>query len=142
MDLVNVIVRPLFSEKSYQLKSEEIKKYVFEVNKNANKYEIALAFQMIYGIAPEKINIVNRKPTPTRTGTRKPGMTKFKKIAYITLPKGVDIAFEEEETKETTKADKKESKKELKKIDKEVSTKTAPKKGVLSKLVKTSPKSK
>lgn len=139
MDLVNVILRPLFSEKSYQLKSEEIKKYVFEINKNANKYEIALAFQMIYGVVPEKINIVNRKPTPTRTGTRKPGMTKFKKIAYITLPKGVDIAVEEEEIKET-KTDKKESKKEVAKIEKEVSAK--PKKGVLSKLVKTSPKAK
>ncbi|MDE5553326.1 MAG: 50S ribosomal protein L23 [Malacoplasma sp.] len=139
MDLVNVILRPLFSEKSYQLKSEEIKKYVFEINKNANKYEIALAFQMIYGVVPEKINIVNRKPTPTRTGTRKPGMTKFKKIAYITLPKGVDIAVEEEEIKES-KTDKKENKKEVAKIEKEVSAK--PKKGVLSKLVKTSPKAK
>lgn len=139
MDLVNVILRPLFSEKSYQLKSEEIKKYVFEINKNANKYEIALAFQMIYGVVPEKINVVNRKPTPTRTGTRKPGMTKFKKIAYITLPKGVDIAVEEEEIKES-KTDKKENKKEVAKIEKEVSAK--PKKGVLSKLVKTSPKTK
>ena len=139
MDLVNVILRPLFSEKSYQLKSEEIKKYVFEINKNANKYEIALAFQMIYGVVPEKINVVNRKPTPTRTGTRKPGMTKFKKIAYITLPKGVDIAVEEEEIKES-KTDKKENKKEVAKIEKEVSSK--PKKGVLSKLVKTSPKTK
>lgn len=139
MDLVNVIVRPLYSEKSYQLKSEEIKKYVFEVNRNANKYEIALAFQMIYGVVPEKINIVNRKPVPTRTGTRKPGMTKFKKIAYITLPKGVDIAIEEE-TKETTKNEKKENKKELNKIEKEVSAK--PKKGVLSRLIKTSPKAK
>lgn len=139
MDLVNVIVRPLYSEKSYQLKSEEIKKYVFEVNKNANKYEIALAFQMIYGVVPEKINIVNRKPVPIRTGTRKPGMTKFKKIAYITLPKGVDIAVEEE-TKES-KADKKENKKELSKIEKEVSAKPK-KKGFLSRIVKTSPKAK
>lgn len=140
MDLVNVIVKPLYSEKSYQLKSEEIKKYVFEVNKNANKYEIAIAFQMIYGVIPEKINIVNRKPVPTRTGTRKPGMTKFKKIAYITLPQGVDIAMEEEEIKDS-KTDKKENKKEVNKIDKEISAKPK-KKGFLSKLVKTSPKAK
>ncbi|WPL37597.1 50S ribosomal protein L23 [Malacoplasma iowae] len=106
MDLLSVIVKPVFSEKSYGLKAEEIKKYMFEVNKKANKYEIALAFEMIYGIKPEKINIVNRKPTAIRTGTRNPGLTKFKKIAYITLPKGVDIAMDEEEAKETKKENK------------------------------------
>lgn len=103
MDLLNVIVKPVFSEKSYGLKAEEVKKYMFEVNKKANKIEIALAFEMIYGIKPEKVNIVNRKPTAVRTGTRNPGMSKFKKIAYITLPKGVDIAMNEEEAKESKK---------------------------------------
>ncbi|MDE6562764.1 MAG: 50S ribosomal protein L23, partial [Malacoplasma sp.] len=95
MDLLSVIVKPLHSEKSYSLRNEDVKKYVFEVNKNANKYEISLAFQLIYGVVPEKVNIVNRKPAPTRTGTRNPGMTKAKKIAYITLPHGVDIQVEE-----------------------------------------------
>lgn len=100
MDLFNVIIKPLNSEKSYGLRSLEVKKYVFEVNKEANKNEVALAFKFIYGFSPEKINIVNRKPVSVRTGTRNPGMSKFKKIAYITLPKGVDIAFEEDEAKE------------------------------------------
>lgn len=99
MDLLNVIIRPLNSEKSYQLRTLEIKKYVFEVNKKANKTEISLAFKMIYGITPEKINVVNRKPVAVRTGTRNPGLSKFKRIAYITLPKGVDIVFEEETEK-------------------------------------------
>lgn len=103
MDLLNVIVKPVFSEKSYGLKAEEVKKYMFEVNKKANKIEIALAFEMIYGVKPEKVNIVNRKPTAVRTGTRNPGMSKFRKIAYITLPKGVDIAMDEEEAKESKK---------------------------------------
>ena len=103
MDLLSVIVKPVFSEKSYGLKAEEVKKYMFEVNKKANKIEIALAFEMIYGIKPEKVNIVNRKPTAVRTGTRNPGMSKFRKIAYITLPKGVDITMDEEEAKESKK---------------------------------------
>lgn len=103
MDLLSVIVKPVFSEKSYGLKAEEVKKYMFEVNKKANKIEIALAFEMIYGIKPEKVNVLNRKPTTVRTGTRNPGMSKFKKIAYITLPKGVDIAMDEEEAKESKK---------------------------------------
>lgn len=96
MDLLNIIIKPLFSEKSYLLKTEEIKKYVFEVNKKASKTEIAIAFETIYGIKPSKVNVVNRKPVAVRTGTRNPGFSKFKRIAYITLPKGVDITFEEE----------------------------------------------
>lgn len=99
MDLLNVIIRPLNSEKSYQLRALDIKKYVFEVNKKANKTEIALAFKMIYGITPEKINVVNRKPVAIRTGTRNPGLSKFKRIAYVTLPRGVDITFDEESEK-------------------------------------------
>ena len=138
MDLLNVIVKPLHSEKSYALRNEDIKKYVFEVNKKANKYEISAAFQLIYGIVPEKVNVVNRKPTPTRTGTRNPGMTKAKKIAYITLPYGVDIQMEEEQTKEKSK---KEVKKELA-VEKKEEKKQKPKKGVLSRIVKTSPKAK
>ncbi len=140
MDLLSVIVKPLHSEKSYSLRNEDIKKYVFEVSKNANKYEISLAFQLIYGIIPEKINVVNRKPAPTRTGTRNPGMTKAKKIAYITLPRGVDIQIEENEQPKE-KENKKDIPKDLKKEIKE-EKKEKPKKGVLSKLVKTSPKAK
>lgn len=96
MNLLNVIVKPLYSEKSYGLKNGDIKKYVFEVDKNANKVTINLAFQMIYGIQPEKINVLCRKPTAIKQGTRNPGFSKFKKIAYITLPAGVDIVVEEE----------------------------------------------
>ena len=97
-----IIVKPLVTEKMNNL-AETQKKYGFIVNPKANKIEIALAFEMIYGIKPEKVNIVNRKPTAVRTGTRNPGMSKFKKIAYITLPKGVDIAMDEEEAKESKK---------------------------------------
>lgn len=138
MDLLSVIVKPLHSEKSYSLRSEDIKKYVFEVNRNANKYEISMAFQLIYGIVPEKINVVNRKSVPTRTGTRNPGMTKAKKIAYITLPRGMDIQMEEEQPVEKPK---KEIKKDLA-LDKREEKKEKPKKGFLTKITKTSPKAK
>lgn len=137
MDLVDVIIKPIHTEKSYSLRNDEIKKYVFEVNKYANKYEISLAFQMIYGVVPTKINVINKKPTPVRTGTRKPGMSKHKKIAYITLEKGVDIMLEEVEEKQTTKKQEKEVK-----IEKKDEVKAKATKGTLSRVVKTSPKSK
>lgn len=144
MNWVDVIKKPLLTEKSYSLRGEENKKYVFEVNKNANKYEISLAFQMIYNVVPEKINIVNRKPTAVRTGTRKPGMSKHKKIAYITLAKGVDIVIDTQETTEqqlqAKKAEKENKVKEVKIDTKD--EKKAKSVNTLTKVVKTSPKSK
>ncbi|MCF0217520.1 MAG: 50S ribosomal protein L23 [Malacoplasma sp.] len=123
MDLLSVIIKPVHSEKTYFLRNLEPKKYVFEVNKDANKYEINMAFQLIYGIVPLKINVLKRKPVPTRTGTRKPGSTKLKKFAYITLPIGVDIQLEEDATdknkdKKEAKAEKKEEKKLVGKLTK------------------------
>ncbi len=139
MNWVDVIIKPILTEKSYGLRSEEIKKYVFEINKNANKYEVALAFQMIYGVEPEKVNIINRKATAVRTGTRKPGMSKHKKIAYITLAKGVDIAIEAQEAEEKPVAKKQEN--EIK-TEKKEEKKVKASKGTLTKVVKTSPKAK
>lgn len=141
MDLTSVIIRPLHTEKTYLLRNEEIKKYAFEVNKKANKYEISLAFQMIYGIVPEKINIINRKATAVRTGTRNPGMSKHKKIAYITLAKGVDIAIEQEQIDEKDKTSAK-NEKNIQQVEKKEEPKAKAKKGVLTKVVKTSPKAK
>lgn len=110
MNLVNVIIKPIYTEKTYALKLGDQKKYAFEVSKDSNKKTIELAFKMIYNILPEKINIVVRKPSSIRNGTKTPGFSKYKKIAYITLPKGYDIEIVEKEEKKssTTKEGKKE----------------------------------
>ncbi len=97
MDLTRVIIKPYNTEKTYLMSLAEQKKYAFVVNKDATKELISQAFTVIYGVKPEKINVVNKKPTAIRTGTRVPGMSKAKRIAYITLPKGLDIAIEEDQ---------------------------------------------
>lgn len=101
MDLTRVIIKPYNTEKSYLMSLNEQKKYAFVVNRSATKELISQAFTVIYGVNPEKINVVNKKPTAIRTGTRVPGMTKAMKIAYITLPKGLDIAVDEEQEQST-----------------------------------------
>lgn len=110
MDLTRVIIKPYNTEKTYLLANDEQKKYSFLVDKSASKKLIADAFQVIYGVRPEKINVINRKPTAVRTGTRVPGISKAKKIAYITLPKGLDIVLEEENTPITENSKKEEEK--------------------------------
>ena len=97
MQLSNVIIRPYLTEKSYTKRAEDKKKYAFVVNKDANKRDIALAFESIFDIVPEAVTTMVRKSVATRTGTLHPGYTKAFKIAYVTLPKGKDISISKEE---------------------------------------------
>lgn len=90
MDLTKVIIKPLFTEKSYLLSANSSPQYSFIVDKKASKSLIKMAFYAIYNIEPTAINTLLRKPKPTRyTTQRKRGYSKLMKIAYITLPKGV-----------------------------------------------------
>ncbi len=54
MNSHDIIVRPILSEKSYA--GIKDKKYVFVVAKNANKTEIKLAVEEIFGVKVEKVN--------------------------------------------------------------------------------------
>ena len=50
----DIIIRPLLSEKSYE--GIKDKKYVFVVKKDANKTQIKLAVEEIFGVKVEKVN--------------------------------------------------------------------------------------
>ena len=50
----DIIIRPLLSEKSYA--GIQDKKYSFVVAKNANKTQIKLAIEEIFGVSVEKVN--------------------------------------------------------------------------------------
>lgn len=83
-----ILVRPLITEKAANLGSED--KYVFAVNKNANKIEIAKAINEVYGIKPIAVNIVRVGGKKVRHG-RVQGRRKDWKKAIVTLPKGKTI---------------------------------------------------
>lgn len=98
MDLTRVIIRPLISEKTYQMQEQEIAKYGFVVHKLATKKMIKRAFMAIFGIEPLSVNTLIRKPRPTRhTKHKTRGYTKLVKIAYISLPKGQKLALDADE---------------------------------------------
>ena len=101
MNITRVLIKPLLTEKSYALNSNEVKQYAFLVDPKANKHEIANAFAALYEFKPLKVNTQLRKPSKTRTMSYHPGYTKLMKIAYITLPPGKDISVSSEEA--TTK---------------------------------------
>ncbi|MGL4951758.1 MAG: 50S ribosomal protein L23 [Mycoplasma sp.] len=128
MELNNIIIKPHHTEKSYRTrKFQDPSCLVFVVNRSANKNDVRRAFVEIYNVNPEKINVVNRKPQAIRTGTATPGYSKWLKLAYITLPKGTEIALTRDEIEEAAKqmhADESASKK-VKKEKTESEEKTA-----------------
>ena len=84
----DVILRPVVSEKSYNLLDEG--KYTFVVDPNANKTEIKIAIEAIFGVKVSSVNTLNRqgKRRRTRYGYGKKVDTKR---AIVTLVEGQSI---------------------------------------------------
>ncbi|MGH3913283.1 MAG: 50S ribosomal protein L23 [Pseudonocardiaceae bacterium] len=78
----DVILKPIISEKSYGLLEEH--KYTFVVAPNANKTEIKIAVEKIFGVQVISVNTLNRqgKRKRTRFGI---GKRKDTKRAIVTL---------------------------------------------------------
>ena len=81
-DSRDVILKPVISEKSYGLLEKS--KYTFVVAPDANKTEIKIAVQRIFGVQVVSVNTLNRpgKRKRTRFGY---GKRKDTKRAIVTL---------------------------------------------------------
>ena len=85
----DVLIRPVVSEKSYGLLDEG--KYTFIVDPRANKTEIKIAVESVFGVKVSSVNTLNRqgKTRRTRFGI---GKRKDTKRAIVTLKEGsIDI---------------------------------------------------
>ena len=78
----DIILRPVLTEASYMGIAD--KRYVFEVVKTANRTEIKLALEAIFGIKVEKVNTLRTLGKIKRQG-RTSGRTPEIKKAYVTL---------------------------------------------------------
>jgi large subunit ribosomal protein L23 len=78
----DIILRPVVSEKSYGLL--ESGRYTFEVRPDANKTQVKIAIEQIFGVTVTAVNTLNRqgKRKRTRTGY---GQRKSTKRAIVTL---------------------------------------------------------
>jgi large subunit ribosomal protein L23 len=83
-----VIIRPIVSEKSYDLIGDN--RYTFEVAKKTNKIEIAQAVTTIFGVKVLKVNTMSIKGKPKRVRYAK-GYTRSWKKAIVTLAEGETI---------------------------------------------------
>jgi len=87
-----VLVKPLITEKAANLGS--LNQYAFIVSNSANKIEVAKAIFEVYGVRPEKVNIIKVKGKVINRGKISGKRKDFKK-ALVSLKKGESISIYE-----------------------------------------------
>lgn len=79
----DIVIRPIITEQS--MEDLDIKKYAFEVAKDANKIEIKKAVEEIFGVTVIKVTTTTVKGKEKRTGAYPKGYTKTWKKAVVKL---------------------------------------------------------
>ena len=69
MELDEVLIRPMITEKTTTLREKE-NKYVFIVNKDADKITIARAVEKMFNVKPLSVNVINCKGKKKRVSAR------------------------------------------------------------------------
>jgi len=90
MEARDILIRPLITEHGTDLMAEG--KFVFVVDKRANKIQIAQAVKEIFNVTVEAVNTMNYKGKPKRRG-RTVGRTNGYKKAIVKLKAGETIEF-------------------------------------------------
>lgn len=78
----DIIIRPILTEKGYD--GIATKKYTFQVAKGANKTEIRIAIEKLFGVQVASVNTANVRGKLKRMG-RNEGMTPAYKKAIVQL---------------------------------------------------------
>lgn len=86
-----VLLKPVITEKSTERREKE-NKYVFVVDKMANKIMVKDAVEELYNVKPLKVNIINIKGKRKRVRYKYGYTTSYKK-AIVKLRKGEKIAI-------------------------------------------------
>ena len=79
----DIIIRPVITEQS--MEDLDIKKYAFEVAKDANKIEIKKAVEEIFGVTVIKVTTEHVRGKAKRTGSYPMGKTASWKKAVVKL---------------------------------------------------------
>jgi large subunit ribosomal protein L23 len=81
-----IIIRPVISEKSYNLIESE-GQYTFQVDRRANKNQIKRAVEEAFDVEVRKVNTAHVKSKPKRQGLTR-GRTSTWKKAVVKLAEG------------------------------------------------------
>ena len=91
--MLHLIKKPVVTEKSNRV-NQLFKQYVFEVERTANKIEIAKAVEKMFEVKVEQIRTVNVKGKAKSRSTKRGimrGRTHDRKKAYVRLAVGYTI---------------------------------------------------
>ena len=88
MDLTKIIIEPIVTEKSNQMRDRG--KYVFKVDSRANKIQIMQAIRELFSVHPVSCHIMRVKRKPKRVRYQL-GYTAEWKKAIVTLRAGESI---------------------------------------------------
>ena len=95
MEAREVILRPVITEAS--MADLDDKRYTFDVNTQATKFQIRDAVEEIFDVKVANVNVMNLKGKKKRMG-RYEGYTKTRRKAIVTLtPESQEIKIFEEE---------------------------------------------
>ena len=79
----DVILRPIITEQS--MEHIDLKKYVFEVARDATKADVKRAVEEIFSVKVDSVNTLNVRGKAKRTGRYPEGMTRAWKKAVVKL---------------------------------------------------------
>ena len=82
----DIILRPIITEQS--MEHIDLKKYVFEVARDANKIEIRKAVEEIFDVEVDKVTTLNLKGKKKRVGRYPEGNRRNWKKAVVKLTDG------------------------------------------------------
>jgi large subunit ribosomal protein L23 len=94
MDYTDIILRPVVTEKSTEIK-DEYNQIVFLVKKSANKIEVKNAVEKAFDVQVLNVNMANKKPRLRKRFGRTMGTKSGYKKAYIRLAPGDKIEYVE-----------------------------------------------
>jgi large subunit ribosomal protein L23 len=88
MNPYQVIIRPLDTEKT-RYQASKLRQYTFEVDRRANKVEVKLAIEAIFGVDVMAVNLMNVPAKATRRyGRRRVVRRSPWRKAVVTLAEG------------------------------------------------------
>lgn len=83
----DTILRPVITEKTMALMQEK-NQATFRVAPNANRTQVKLAFERVFGVKASEVRILNVLPKSTRRGGRYEGKISGYKKAIVTVATG------------------------------------------------------
>ncbi|MBI5206636.1 MAG: 50S ribosomal protein L23 [Candidatus Firestonebacteria bacterium] len=86
----SIIKRPYITEKTDKYR-KNLNKYTFEVDINANKFEIVEAVKQLFNVKVTSINIIKLHGKKRSMRFKTPGKRPDRKKAIVTIAKGQNI---------------------------------------------------